>query len=85
MTTEEEAELKRQGQLIASLEHNEAFILWRKEIADPVLEQIGMKLAQSDQLSEQVLRANVLLQYLVKDLFYGMFDRIRVANQDTNQ
>lgn len=80
MTTEQDDELKRQSLLLESLKHNEAFILWRSEVCTPTLEQIEMLLANSDQLSEEVLRANVKLQYLLKDLFYRIFDRVAVAN-----
>lgn len=85
MTTEEDNELQRQSLLLESLQHNEAFRLWRAEVCDPTLEQIGMLLANSDNLSEEVLRANVKLQYLMRDIFYKIFDRVKVANDQERE
>lgn len=83
MTDEEE--LKRQSLLLQSLEGNEAFRLWRTEICDRVIEQVEYLLAGSDTLSEPVLRANVKLKYLLKDAFYGVFERIRATNENDKE
>lgn len=78
----EDEELRRQSLLIQSLEHNEAFLLWRREVCDPMVDQVEYLLAGSDELSEPVLRANVKLKYLLKDVLYRMFDRVRAVNEN---
>lgn len=86
MTEEESDELKRQSLLLESLSTNEAFRIWRQDICEPTLNQIDALLAGSDDLPEAVVRANVKLRYLVKDIFYDVFERIRVVNdQDRSE
>lgn len=80
MTDEESNELKRQSLLLEELNKIEGFRIWRKEVIEPVLDQIDALIANSDALSEPVLRAKVQLRYLVKDLFYGIFDRVKASN-----
>lgn len=85
MSEPEQDALKQQAILLESLASNEAFKLWRREVCDPTLEQIGMLLANSDALSEEVLRANVKLQYLLKDIFYAIFERVRAVNDQERE
>lgn len=84
MEVAEQEELKRQSHLLESLTHNEAFRLWRSEVVDPMITRIDYLIADSDTLSEPVLRANVKLRYLLKDACYELFERVQVSNaQDT--
>lgn len=78
---EDDKELSRQSRLLEQLEGNEAFRLWRSEVCDPMLAQLDMALASSDGMPEATLRAKVQLRYLVRDLFYGIFSRVRAANE----
>lgn len=81
----EDEEQKRKALLLEQLEGLEGFRIWRKELVEPVLEQLDIKLASSDQMPEAVLRANVLLRYLIRDTFYGIFDKIKIANQQERE
>lgn len=81
----EDEELQRQAKLLESLEGLESFRLWRNEVITPILDQLDAKLANSDTMSEAVVRANVLLRYLVKDTFYQVFERVKVANQQEKE
>lgn len=86
MTDAESEELKRQSLLLETLNSTEAFRIWRKDICEPTLTQIDALLAGSDDLPEAVVRANVKLRYLVQDIFYDVFERIRVVNdQDRSE
>lgn len=85
MTTEEDAELKRQSKLLESLEGMEAFRLWRKEIVDPQIAMLEAKLVQSEQQSEAVLRGTILARYLLQDVFHSVFDRIKVTNEQDRE
>lgn len=80
MNEENNEELVRQGLLLEQLEHTEGFRIWRKSVCEPVLEQLDMVIAQSDSLSEPVLRAKVQLRYLLKDMFYDFFERVKSVN-----
>lgn len=84
MEAEEEKELARQSALLESLEHTEGFRIWRKEVCDAVVERLEAELAASDSMSEQVLRAKVQLKYLLKDCFYGVFERVKAVNDQEN-
>jgi len=81
----QDEELKRQSLLLESLAHNEAFLLWRKEIVEPMLTKLEFLIADSDTLSEPVLRANVKLRYLLQDALYTMFDRVKVVNEQERE
>lgn len=82
---EEDKELQRQSLLLESLVHNEAFILWRKEIVLPVIELIEMKITQQEALSEAVLRGNVIAKHLITDAFYKVFDQIKATNDQDRE
>lgn len=81
MEEKEQEELRRQSLLLESLEHNEAFRLWRKEVIDPMVVRLDYLIADSDQLTEPILRANVKLRYLLLDATRHMFDRVRASNE----
>lgn len=81
MTNEEEdKELKRKAILLESLHHNEAFKVWRAEVCEPTIDRIDILLAGADNLEESVVRANVKLRYLLKDMFYTVFEQVKAAN-----
>lgn len=78
---EDKDEMERQALLVQSLEGNEAFRIWRKDMVDPIIELLEMKLARSEEMSEAMLRGNILAKYILKDIFYDVFSRLRASNQ----
>ena len=71
--TEEELMLEA----LRRLNKHDDFIVWREKVAKPLLTQWENELAQSDQLSEVILRANLKQLNTLKALFYTWFENIK--------
>lgn len=75
--TPEERSLK----LVEALNGIEEFREWRDKVAKPELQIIEDKLRHPLEMSEANLKALVLYQVFVKDLFYRVFENLAIQNQ----
>jgi len=66
-----------QLQLLKKLEQTREFRIWRDQVCKPLVEQLEGDLANSDGLSEAVLRGKLKHYFSEKYRFYGLFDQVK--------
>jgi hypothetical protein len=71
--TEEELMLEA----LKRLHTNPDFVIWREQVAKPLIGQLENSLATADDMSEVNLRANLKQMNTLKALFYTWFENIK--------
>ena len=76
MNQEQAKELERQNQLLKNLSQKEEFIFWKDSYALPELEKIKQAKKSIMGMPEAEVKALILYETFVEDLFKNMFKEL---------
>jgi hypothetical protein len=77
MKTKDPAPEDEINRLLLTLDRNEAFKVWRDRVCLPILEQIDYQKRSVVEMSEANLKALIMYENLVKELFKKLFENVR--------